>query len=130
MWEHDHSTSRIAEVQGLYGAFSFPEKLLQKIWLRGDFDRGAAVRSDGRRVRIVHPGKWNLLGGPDFIGARLRVGDAEHEMCGDVEVHLHAGDWYAHAHASDPAYHKVILHVVLFPPDAGHATRIAGGGEI
>jgi hypothetical protein len=34
--------SAVAEVQGLYGAFSFPERLLQKIWLRGDFDAGVA----------------------------------------------------------------------------------------
>src|SRR5688572_1170402 len=58
-------SSAVAEIQGLYGAFSFAEKLLQKIWLRGDFNRAGAVLSDGRRLKIVHPGKWNLLGGPD-----------------------------------------------------------------
>ena len=29
--------SAVAEMQGLEGAFSFAEKLLQKIWLRGDY---------------------------------------------------------------------------------------------
>jgi hypothetical protein len=121
----------IAEVQGLYGAFSFPEKLLQKIWLRGDFNRAAAVLSDGRHVRVVHPGKWNLLGGPDFTNARLRFSDgADRETTGDIEVHLRANDWEAHGHARDPAYDRVMLHVVLFPPESGHVTRGAGGREI
>lgn len=121
----------VAELQGLYGAFSFPEKLLQKIWLRGDFERATARVNDGRPVRIRHPGKWNLLGGPDFIGARLCFGPATGpEVNGDVELHLQAGDWEAHGHAADPAYDRVILHVVLFPPEAGHVTRGANGREI
>src|SRR5688500_265953 len=121
----------VAEIQGLYGAFSFAEKLLQKIWLRGDFDRAASVLSDGRRLRIVHPGKWNLLGGPDFGDARPRFGDpSDRETMGDVEVHLHASDWDAHGHARDPAYDRVVLHVVLFPPENGHVTRGVAGREI
>jgi hypothetical protein len=118
------SVASVGEIQGLYGAFSFSEKLLQKIWLRGDFDRSAAILSDGRHVRVVHPGKWNLLGGPDFTGARLRFGDGcDREVTGDVELHLRATDWNAHGHAQDPAYDRVLLHVVLFPPEPGHVTR-------
>lgn len=125
------STATVAEIQGLYGAFSFPEKLLQKIWLRGDFDRKAAATVDGRRVSIAHPGKWNLLGGPDFLNARIRWGDAgEREVTGDVELHLRAADWEAHGHARDAAYDRVMLHVVLFPPERGHVTRGEGGREI
>jgi hypothetical protein len=113
----------VAEVQGLYGAFSFPEKLLQKIWLRGDFAGAEALTLDGHPVRVLHPGKWNLLGGPDFTGARLRIGGAAaREITGDVEVHLHAEDWRAHGHARDPAYAGVVLHVVLFPPARDHVT--------
>ena len=119
----------VAELQGLYGPFTFPEKLLQKIWLRGDFDRTHARALDGRTIAVVHPGRWNLLGGPDFKNARLRFGD-DPEIVGDVELHLNASDWAAHGHASDSAYDRVVLHVVLFPPVAGHATFGAGGGEI
>ena len=119
----------VAEIQGLYGPFSFPEKLLQKIWLRGDFDRAASVTTDGRRVRVLHPGKWNLLGGPDFKGARLRLGDGP-DFTGDVELHLNAEDWVAHDHARDRAYDGVVLHVALFPPELGHTTAGAGGREI
>ena len=120
------SSPAVAEIQGLYGAFSFPEKLLQKIWWRGDFDPGAARTMDGRRVTVRHPGKWNLLGGPDFHGARLQFDDGP-EIGGDIEVHLHAADWDAHGHARDPSYDRVVLHVVLFPPDERRATRGADG---
>lgn len=127
--ERAGDASSVAELQGIYGPFSFHEKLLQKIWLRGDFDRSRVSTADGRRVVVAHPGRWNLLGGPDFSNARLKIGD-EAESTGDVELHLHAGDWAAHAHAADRAYDGVRLHVVLFPPAAGHVTRGAGGREI
>jgi hypothetical protein len=80
-------------------------------------------------VRIHHAGKWNLLGGPDFKGARIAFGDAG-PVVGDVELHLRAVDWNAHGHARDPAYDNVILHVVLFPPDHDHGTHGANGRDI
>ncbi len=125
----DTPAATLAEIQGLYGAFSFPERLLQKIWLRGDFNRTGAVTTDGRRIRVVHAGKWNLLGGPDFLNARLRFDDGP-EITGDVEAHLRAPDWENHRHALDAAYDNVVLHVVLFPPEPGRVTRGVGGREI
>lgn len=115
-------------MQGLYGPFTFPEKLLQKIWLEGEFDRAHATLLDGRSVAIAQCGRWNLLGGPDFKNARLRLAGGP-EIVGDVELHLHAGDWAAHKHAADPAYDRVVLHVVLFPPEDGHVTQ-GSRGEI
>jgi Protein of unknown function (DUF2851) len=119
---------RVAEIQGLYGPFIFTERLLQKIWLRGEFDSSRATAEDGRPVRVLRAGRWNLLGGPDFRHARLRLGGED--LTGDVELHLHAGDWAAHAHASDPAYDQVVLHVVLFPPAPGEQARRADGRPI
>lgn len=119
----------LAEIQGLYGSFSFPERLLQKIWLKREFNYAAARTTSGVRVQIIHPGKWNQLGGPDFKQARLRFDDGP-EVIGDVELHLRAPDWDAHAHARDVAYADVVLHVVLFWPDPGHVTRGMGGREI
>jgi hypothetical protein len=107
----------VAELQGLYGAFLFPEKLLQKIWLRGDYDGTDARTVDGRRSEILHPGRWNLLGGPDFRAARLRI-EGGREFVGDVEIHVRCEDWAAHAHASDPAYDDVVLHVAHSCPIA------------
>ena len=121
------STPTVAEIQGLYGPFSFPEKLLQKIWLRADFAVERAATIEGLPVRVIRPGKWNLLGGPDFKDACIRVGTTT--MTGDVEVHLRASDWMNHRHADDPAYNQVILHVVLFP-GAERITRGALGREI
>ncbi|MEO6002552.1 MAG: DUF2851 family protein [Opitutus sp.] len=122
-------STRVFELPGLYGPFTFPEKLLQKIWFRRSFQDTAACTVDGRRITLLQSGKWNLLGGPDFKNARLRFGDGP-EMVGDVEIHLHAVDWLAHHHADDIAYDRVILHVVLFAPPSGHVTRSRSGAEI
>lgn len=105
----------VAEIQGLYGPFSFPEKLLQQIWSRREFDIARARTNDGRLLEVLHPGRWNLLGGPDFKAARLRLGGEM--LAGDVEVHLRVQDWASHGHARDAAYREVVLHVVLFPTD-------------
>jgi hypothetical protein len=109
--------NHVAEMQGLYGPFTMAERVVQKIWLWGDFDRSQAVLADGRKLTVRATGAWNLQGGPDFRGARLVV--EGREITGDVEVHFHASDWRAHAHAADRAYDNVVLHVVLFPPAPG-----------
>ncbi|MEI6861147.1 MAG: DUF2851 family protein [Verrucomicrobiota bacterium] len=106
--------SAVAETQGLYGPFTFSERLLQFIWARHEFAGAVAQTADGRPLEILDPGKWNGLGGPDFLGSRLRLDGAE--VTGDVELHLYASDWVAHAHARDAAYANVRLHAVLFPP--------------
>jgi hypothetical protein len=116
----------VAEIQGLYGPFSFSEKLLQQIWLRGDFDLTRARTTDGRAITIKHPGRWNLLGGPDFKDARISLGGSE--VIGDIEVHLRAADWAAHRHSADQAYAKVVLHVVLFPTDDHLTAGVEGRG--
>ncbi|RRJ98077.1 DUF2851 family protein [Opitutaceae bacterium TAV4] len=114
----------MAEMLGIDGPFTFSERLLQKIWMRGDFDRASMQSADGRAVQVVHPGRWNLLAGPDFRDARLVIGGSE--VQGDVELHINADDWRLHGHADDPAYDGVVLHAVLFPPGDAF-TRGAGG---
>jgi len=107
-------TNAVAEFQGLYGPFTVAERVLQKIWLQRDFDGRRMSLTDGRRLDILSPGEWNLLEGPDFRGARLRIDGRE--VSGEVEVHFHASDWRAHGHPANPAYRNVVLHVLLFPP--------------
>lgn len=124
---HGDEGHEVAEVLGVEGPYSFPEKLLQQIWLRREFDARQASTTDGRSVHVAAPGRWNLLGGPDFKEARLTIGKAR--VQGDVEVHLRAADWTAHGHAKDPAYDRVVLHVVLFPT-SDMATMGSGGARI
>lgn len=123
------ASAAVAEVQGLYGPFTFSEMLLQRIWAQGDYDREQLQTVEGAPVRVVDPGKWNRLGGPDFKDARVQVGDASPRVM-DVELHLRAEDWTAHGHVRDRAYDRVGLHVVLFPPAAAAETRGAGGATI
>jgi hypothetical protein len=120
----------VAEFQGLYGAFEFPERLLQKIWHLGHFLQSCLRTADGRAVEIVAPGEWNLGGGgPDFLGAQLRIGGAD--IRGDVELHFHPRDWNSHGHQRNHAFDDVVLHVSLFAPDAnGFEARTANGGTI
>lgn len=116
----------VAEMQGLYGPFTMHERVVQKIWLQQDFAARAATLLDGRALEIVSPGRWNLLGGPDFKHAQLRLGGRE--VGGDVEVHFHAQDWTSHGHAGNSAYADVVLHVLLFPPAVGARPQRRGDG--
>ncbi len=109
-------SSHVAEMQGLYGPFTITERVVQKIWLRGDFDR--------TRLRLT---AWNLLGGPDFRAAQLVIAGAK--VTGDVEVHFHAADWRAHQHEQDRAYNNVALHVVLFAPGPNERPAVRGDGQ-
>lgn len=117
----------VKEMQGLYGPFTIAERVVQKIWLRQDFDVAAARLLDGRKLTIHRTGSWNLLAGPDFRGARLSIDGRE--AAGDVEVHFHATDWRAHGHDADPAYDDVVLHVVMFAPSDAQAVARSRSGE-
>ncbi len=114
-------------MQGLYGPFTIAERVVQKIWLRSDFDTRELRLQDGRKLAVLRPGAWNLMAGPDFRGARLMVDGRE--ITGDVEVHFHATDWRAHGHATDRAYDNVVLHVVMFPPSDARAVARSHQGE-
>ena len=111
----DESTTPycVAEMQGLFGAVSVPEKLIQQIWARGDFRRDALRTVSRRSLEIVTAGTWNRLDGPDFIGAEMLLDGKR--VRGDVEIHFYAEDWAAHAHAGNPLYKNVVLHVIVFP---------------
>jgi len=37
-----NNSYHVAEMQGLYGPFTIAERVVQKIWLRGDFDHRCA----------------------------------------------------------------------------------------
>jgi hypothetical protein len=117
--EESQRAVRLEEFQGLYGPFQVAERLVQKIWLRGEFDTSRLVTLSGKQVRIIRIGEWNRLGGPDFLSAEFEIDGRK--IAGDVEIHFHEVDWKVHRHHLDPAYNDVVLHVVLFPPRIGRA---------
>ncbi len=106
---------RVAEILGLYGPTAVSELLVQKLWLRREFRVDGFRTTDGVPVKIIHPGRWNRLGGPDFLGAEIELDGRR--VLGDVEVHFYLRDWRAHRHHENPAFDGVVLHVVVFDPD-------------
>lgn len=84
------------------------EEILQYCWGNRLFD-DLTVR--GRAVDVESVGVLNSSDGPDFSMARIRMGDLL--WVGNVELHVHASDWYAHGHDTDPLYSDLILHIVL-----------------
>lgn len=87
-----------------------PEQLLQSIWGHQRLLRDKLQLTDGRPVRVLHPGFQSLEGGPDFRGAVVQFGDSPSRI-GDIEVDLRPGGWRAHGHDRNPAFREVILHV-------------------
>ena len=91
---------------------NFPaECLLQAIWQHQRLKRDALKTSDGKVVRVFHPGFASVEGGPDFRGAVLQIGD-DAPRSGDVEIDLRANGWRAHGHNRNPHFQNVLLHVV------------------
>lgn len=92
-----------------------PESWLQWIWQQQRLDRGRLRLADGRALRVLHPGFWNHEAGPDFHRAMLQV-EQEPPQEGDVEIDLRPSGWQQHGHDQNPAYAKVILHVIWERP--------------
>ena len=86
------------------------EELLHYIWRYQRFV-GALFTIDDSEIEIVFPGIYNTDAGPDFLEAKVRIGETL--WVGNIEVHKKASDWYLHSHHMDKAYDNVILHVVL-----------------
>ncbi len=86
------------------------EAFLQYVWKNKIFDGEHLETQDGKKIDVLFPGYHNQDAGPDFLEAKLRIGDIL--WVGNVEVHLKSSDWYAHGHEKDPAYDNIILHIV------------------
>ncbi len=86
------------------------EDILYFAWQYGMFDRENLFTVKGDKVEIISLGIRNTGSGPDFFGARIKIG--QYIWAGNVEMHLKASDWFAHKHHNDKAYKNVILHVV------------------
>ena len=66
--------------------------------------------TDGEKVEIVATGYRNTDSGPDFLEAKIQIGDKL--WAGHVEIHVKSSDWNRHGHQTDKAYQNVVLHVV------------------
>jgi hypothetical protein len=86
------------------------EELLHFVWKLQLFANQYLKSTLGDEIQIVSAGFQNFNSGPDFLNAKIRVG--QQLWAGNVEIHLKSSDWYLHKHEKDENYHSVILHVV------------------
>jgi len=85
------------------------EEFLYYIWENRLTDKDLNT-SEGEWVEVVATGYRNSDSGPDFLEARIQIGDKL--WAGHVEIHVKSSDWNRHGHQNDKAYKNVILHVV------------------
>ena len=85
------------------------EEFLYYLWENRLIDRNLQT-IEGEQVGVVETGYRNTDSGPDFLEARIRIGDKL--WAGHVEIHVKSSDWNRHRHQTDRAYKNVILHVV------------------
>lgn len=103
---------RVSESTGSEDDGPIREKLVRCLWFDQFLDMERLRTAGGEPLTLHWPGHWNEGKGPDFLNAELSFGDGPRQR-GDVEVHILSSGWKAHGHTGDPAYDKVILHVVL-----------------
>ncbi len=86
------------------------ENLLHFVWKYKLFSTNKLISTNGKTIVIKSVGLSNLNTGPDFLNAKIIIGDQL--WAGNVEIHVYSSDWYAHGHETDDSYDSVILHVV------------------
>ena len=85
------------------------ESFLYYLW-ENRLLKGPLATVQGQHVEIINPGFRNQNSGPDYLEAKIRIG--EQLWAGQVEIHVMTSDWNRHGHQHDKAYHNVMLHVV------------------
>jgi len=86
------------------------EALLQFIWQHSLYNTVGLLTTEGEPLTIINTGRLNRDAGPDFLEAKVKVGDTI--LVGNVELHTRSSDWLRHGHQHDPAYGTLILHAV------------------
>lgn len=86
------------------------EAFFHFIWKHSLYNSHQLLTITGEPIVVVQPGIHNTHAGPDFLEARVKIGDTL--WVGNVELHLHSHDWLKHQHQFNRAYDNVILHVV------------------
>ena len=85
------------------------EEFLYYLWENRLTDKDLKT-TEGEAVEVVATGYRNTDSGPDFLEAKIQIGDKL--WAGHVEIHVKSSDWNRHGHQTDKAYKNVILHVV------------------
>lgn len=86
------------------------EDFLQYLWRTKQLDFTALVTTKQEAIEILDFGEHNTNAGPDFLNAKIKIGETL--WAGNVEVHVKASEWNKHNHQANDAYNNVILHVV------------------
>ena len=89
---------------------TLPENLLHFVWKYRLYRVTSLLTVSGKTLRVLDTGYQNQHAGPDFLAARLLIGETE--WAGSIEIHVQASEWNAHHHYRDQGYNNVILHVV------------------
>lgn len=97
------------------------EQFLHYIWKNSLFGKENLLTENNETVSIISPGIRNSDAGPDFLNARIKIGDTL--WAGNVEVHVDAKAWFEHKHHLDKAYDNVILHVVEYTNEETYRTN-------
>jgi hypothetical protein len=85
------------------------EDWVQRLWFE-QLVHNPLRTQGGQEVEILQAGLWNRGPGPDFTQVALKINGEV--VTGDVEIHLKPSDWNAHGHQGDPAYDRVMVHLV------------------
>ncbi|MCZ7592939.1 MAG: DUF2851 family protein [Kiritimatiellae bacterium] len=125
-----NGSGAVREAAARFKAFPYTERHLQCVWFDPALRPNDLRTSEGEAFVVDDPGVWNLEAGPDFIGASLRLGSSHRRVRGDVEIHIHPGDWMAHKHRDDPRYANVCAHVTFFSSVLAEGQLPAGAVQV
>lgn len=104
------------------------ERLVCCLWYMQTYLRDLQT-VDGRPVKVLSPGIWNLTEGPDFTRAALEL-DGGETLTGDIEIHIRSSDWQRHLHHRQPRYGGVVAHVFMWHDSRTPFASTSSGKQI
>ena len=85
------------------------ENLLQFIWQFRLYNASKPLlTNEGLEVIVIHPGTLNKHAGPDFLEAKIKIGNTL--WVGNIEVHLKSSDWKK---SKEIRFKKIIKSVTI-----------------
>ena len=111
MYNMEHASQQMVIAEANNHLWHNREKDLVDWWLWQSEGYDLLRTTEGERLIVLDSGHGNDGPGPDILNCHIIIEGVE--LCGNVEMHRHAKDWYSHKHHLDPHYASVILHVVF-----------------